>query len=338
MRGAEARGAARRRHQVQYLRMRKLVILSALACLGALSAGAQSAKNYLGRWDVTVTSPNRTWGQWFEIVEQDGKLGGRIQPSGGAVRNIIDAKVEDGNLVITTAAAVNNAKGNRPAQTWVLSGDSGKLTGTQKNGDNVTAQIAAVRAPELKRPMPKAWTNPEPLFNGKDLTGWEPIGQNTSYWVARDGELVNDNPGDRQKPGANIKTTRKFDDFKLHIEVNCPEHGNSGIYLRGRYEIQVGTEGGSNPKNEMGAVYGYYPAGGNVPLNLGNWSVFDITLVGRYVTVVRDGVKIHDNVEIPGITGGVLDSNESEPGPFFLQGDHQGVIRFRNITISVPKQ
>jgi hypothetical protein len=87
----------------------------------------------------------------------------------------------------------------------------------------------------------------------------------------------------------------------------------------------------------MGAIYGYRAPDGNLPNGLGAWSAFDITLVGRTVTVVRDGVKIHDNAEIPGITGGVLDVNEGEPGPIYLQGDHQGVIRFRNITISVPK-
>jgi hypothetical protein len=189
--------------------------------------------------------------------------------------------------------------------------------------------------------MPKAWSTPVAIFNGKDLTGWEPIGNvQNNRWVARNGELVNDNPvveGQRGPGAANIKTTQKWQDFKLHIEVNCPEHGNSGIYLRGRYEIQVGTEGGSQPTHEMGAVYSYYPARGNLGLKLGEWTSFDITFVGRNVTVIRDGVKIHDNVEIPGPTGGALDSNEGDPGPFFLQGDHQGVIRYRNITISVPK-
>ena len=180
-----------------------------------------------------------------------------------------------------------------------------------------------------------------PLFNGKDLTGWEPIGNvNNNKWIARDGELVNDNPevpGQRNPGAANLKTTAKFQDFKLHIEVNCPEHGNSGIYLRGRYEIQVGTEGGSQPDHEMGAVYSHYPPPAGAELGLGKWTSFDITFVGRHVTVLRDGKMYHNNVEIPGPTGGALDSNEAEPGPFFLQGDHHGVIRYRNITIAVPK-
>jgi Domain of Unknown Function (DUF1080). len=190
------------------------------------------------------------------------------------------------------------------------------------------------RAPELKRAAPKAWTKPEALFNGKDLTGWEPIGDPArSHWVAKDGDLLN------EEKGANLKTTRKFDDFKLHIELNCPgEHCNSGIYLRGRYEIQVGTEGGKLPSHEMGAVYGYIPPSVEMPMKNGEWQSFDITLVGRTLTVVRDGVTIHNKVEIPGITGGALDSHESEPGPFFLQGDHTGGMRYRNITVSVPKK
>ena len=150
---------------------------------------------------------------------------------------------------------------------------------------------------------------------------------------------MNDNPiveGAARGPGAaNIKTTGKYQDFKLHIEVNCPEHGNSGIYLRGRYEVQVGTEGGKLPDHEMGAIYSHYPPPADVPLNLGKWTSFDITLVGRHVTVVRDGKVYHNNVEIPGPTGGALDSNEAEPGPFFLQGDHHGVIRYRTIPVQV---
>jgi hypothetical protein len=143
--------------------------------------------------------------------------------------------------------------------------------------------------------------------------------------------------GQRGPSAANIKTTQKWQDFKAHFEVNCPEHGNSGFYLRGRYEIQIGTEGGTQPTHEMGAVYSHFAPAGNIGNKLGQWTSFDVTFVGRYLTVMRDGIKIHDNVEIPGPTGGALDSNESEPGPFFLQGDHQGVIRYRNITISVPK-
>jgi len=91
---------------------------------------------------------------------------------------------------------------------------------------------------------------------------WEPIGDvENNKWVARDGELVNDNPevpGHNVHGAANIRTTEKFQDFKLYIEVNCVEGGNSGIYMHGRYELQVGTEGGKIPSHEMGAIYSWY--------------------------------------------------------------------------------
>jgi len=225
------------------------------------------------------------------------------------------------------------AAGRGPEIDWDLTASGDSLSGVQKQGDNAETKIAGVRAPKLDRPMPMAWTAPEPLFNGKDLTGWEPVNNPAnSKWVVKDGTLFNT---DR---GSNIRTTKTFQDFKLHIEVNCPEHCNSGIYLRGRDEIQVGTEGGTQPSHEMGALYGFQAPSVDMPMGSGEWQVLDITLVGRHVTVVRNGKTIHDNLEIPGITGGALDSNEAEPGPIFLQGDHDGGMAYRNITMSVPKQ
>jgi len=309
----------------------------ALSLLLLCPLAAQDAKPFLGRWDLTLTpARGNPYPQWMELTEKDGKIEGRVQPRGGAWRPVTGVTVANGHLVVPVAPA-----GRGPATTWDFTVAGSGLSGVEKRGENEGPKIAAVRAPLLNRPMPKAWSAPESLFNGKDLTGWEPIGNvQNNKWVARDGELVNDNPevpGQRNPGAANIKTTRKFQDFKLHVEVNCPEGGNSGIYLRGRYELQVGTEGGTQPSHEMGAIYSYYPPPANSQLGLGKWTAFDVTFVGRHVTVLRDGVMYHDNVEIPGPTGGALDSNEAEPGPFFLQGDHHGVIRYRNITVQVPK-
>jgi hypothetical protein len=318
--------------------MQKLLALAAIAAALPFAAAAQNAKAFLGRWNFTVTpATGNSWPQWMELLEKDGKLEGRVQPRGGGWKPILGAKVDGKKLIVEVAAA-----GRGPAINWELTSPAkNQLAGVEKRGTEDGPKLAGVRAPKLDRKMPKAWTEPRALFNGKDLTGWEPIGNvSNNKWVARDGELVNDNPqqrGQRGPSAANIKTTEKFQDFKLHIEVNCPDHGNSGIYLRGRYEIQVGTEGGKLPDHEMGAVYSHYPPPANAELNLGKWTSFDITFVGRRVTVVRDGKVYHGNVEIPGPTGGALDGNESEPGPFFLQGDHYGVIRYRNITVSVPK-
>jgi hypothetical protein len=217
-----------------------------------------------------------------------------------------------------------------PATVWVLTSEGEMFSGTQSTGE-ATAKIAGVRAPKLDRKAPKKWSDPEPLFNGKDLTGWKPMGKRKdSFWMVENGELVNKQSGD------NLRTERMFQDFKLHIDYNVPEHGNSGLYLRGRYEIQIGTEGGARPLTEMGAIYGFFKQAVDLPLKLGEWQSYDVTLVGRTVTVLRNGVKIHDNVEIPGITGGAIDSHEAEPGPIWLQGDHQGLLRFRNITVQTP--
>jgi hypothetical protein len=318
--------------------MQKLFIVAIAAAVLPWTAGAQDAKPFLGRWDMTVTpATGSAYPQWMELVEKNGKIEGRVQPRGGGWLPIDGAKAGSGKIIVAVSS------GSGAAITWILTpSGADRLTGVEKRGDTDGPALVGVRAPKLDRPMPKSWTKPRAIFNGKDLTGWEPIGNvQNNKWIARDGELVNDNPvveGKRGPGAANLKSTEKFQDFKLHIEVNCPEHGNSGIYLRGRYEIQVGTEGGSQPTHEMGAVYSHYPPPAGAELGLGKWTSFDITLVGRHVTVLRDGKVYHDNVEIPGPTGGALDSNEAEPGPFFLQGDHHGVIRYRNITVSVPKK
>ncbi|MEO8657517.1 MAG: DUF1080 domain-containing protein [Bryobacteraceae bacterium] len=318
--------------------MQKLFIVAVAAAVLPWTVAAQDAKPFLGRWDMTVTpATGSPYPQWMELVEKNGKIEGRVQPRGGGWLPIDGAKASSGKVIVAVSS------GSDGAITWVLTADGpDRLTGVEKRGTADGPTLVGLRAPKLDRPMPKSWTKPRAIFNGKDLNGWEPIGNaQNNKWIARDGELVNDNPvveGKRGPGAANLKSTEKFQDFKLHIEVHCPEHGNSGIYLRGRYEIQVGTEGGSQPTHEMGAVYSHYPPPAGAELGLGKWTSFDITFVGRHVTVLRDGKVYHDNVEIPGPTGGALDSNESEPGPFFLQGDHHGVIRYRNITVSVPKK
>jgi len=255
--------------------MQKLIYLIALTAGAATTLLSESTKPFLGRWDMNVTpATGNPYPQWMELIDKDGKIEGRVQPRGGGWRPILGAKFESGKLIVAVAPA-----GRGPAVNWELaSPSSDKLEGIEKRGDTDGPTLAGVRAPKLDRPMPKAWSAPQPLFNGKDLTGWEPIGNvNNNKWIARDGELVNNNPevdGPRGPGAANLKTTAKFQDFKLHIEVTCPDHGNSGIYLRGRYEIQIGTEGGKLPDHEMGSVYSHYPPPAGADLGLARLSQF----------------------------------------------------------------
>jgi hypothetical protein len=235
-------------------------------------------------------------------------------------------------LTLTVSPAA--ASGNHPATVWELEATADELTGIQKHGDDSTS-LKGVRAPDLKRNPPKAWTKPEPLFNGKNLDGWEPIGDKTkSHWVVKDGLLVN------EASGANIRSKHEFEDFKLHFEVNCPESANSGFYLRGRYEVQLEYEPANSEPMErsMGSIYGRLAPSSQLPRTPGKWETFDVTLVGRTVTVVRNGVTVIDAKEIEGITGGALDANEGKPGPFYIQGDHTGGLEFRNITVAEPKK
>jgi hypothetical protein len=299
----------------------------ALAAM-ATSAGPQPRNNpFTGRWDITVTTSRDSYPDWMDVVDNSGDLQIRVQPRSGTVRPVSGVKLDGGHLTfILTPASKEN-----PAVAWDLTADGDQLSGTESRGTTANS-LAAVRAPELKRDPPAKWSDPEPLFNGKDLTGWEPIGTAVSRWTAEDGLLVN------TAHGANLKTTRKFDDFKLHIEFNCPHDGNSGVYLRGRYEVQVEYEPpeANDRFHTIGSIYGFIAPSVDLPRTPGQWETYDVTLVGRNVTVVRNGVTTIDHQEIPGITGGALDAHEDEPGPFYLQGDHNGRLQFRNITIALP--
>lgn len=348
--------------------MRRLYVTLALAAAALLPALSQRAGNpFVGRWNMTVTSASDRFPSWMEAVEQEGNLQVRVQGRTGNVNPAAAVKMDGARLIVTVTAAVpaREADENRPAAparpelVWELTGKGGNLTGTQRQGDRQW-QLTGVRAPALQRAAPASWGDPEPLFNGKDLTGWTAInntpeaitGAFTNNWIAKDGELVN------QSRGSNLRTVRTFDDFKLHAEFYCLAGCNSGIYLRGRYELQVtpppqparagapgGGPGGSggapspsprNPFLGIGSIYGQLGPS-TPPASQPGWQTYDVTLAGRRVTVVFNGVTIIEKQEIPGITGGALDSNEAEPGPIYLQGDHPGSVRYRNLTISLPK-
>src|SRR5215468_8672165 len=103
-----------------------------------LPAFPQAKNPFLGRWDLKLTSPSSSWPQWMEIVEKDGKLDGRIQPRGGAVRPIVAARVENSHLLITVGSATQRAA----EMTWDLTVSGDKLSGTQKQGESADTTIA----------------------------------------------------------------------------------------------------------------------------------------------------------------------------------------------------
>jgi hypothetical protein len=155
-------------------------------------------------------------------------------------------------------------------------------------------------------------------------------------FMAKDGILVNDpkqpENGDRISYG-NIRTKQEFKDFNLKLEVNVPEGSNSGVYLRGLYEIQVvDSYGKSVDSHNMGALYSRVTPSMAAEKQAGEWQSMDITLVDRHVTVILNGKKIIDNEPALGPTGGAISADVLAPGPVFLQGDH-GSVSYRNIVL-----
>ncbi len=278
-----------------------------------------------GRWDLTVNMDGRMAPSWLE-VRHTGVNGyfGRFVADGGSARPISKVEFKDGKLSFHIPA-----QWERTDKELVVEGTlaDGKLSGTMVTTYGKTYTWVGEPAPKLWREKAPKWGAPITLFNGKDLTGWEALGK-TNQWIVEDGVLKS------PKSGANIRTSKTFNDFKLHIEFKYPKGSNSGVYLRGRYEIQIEDNKGKEPMSlYLGGIYGFIDPWLNMAKEAGEWQSYDVELVGRMVTVKANGTTIIYKQEIPGVTGGALDSKEGEPGPIMMQGDH-GPIEFRNIVLT----
>jgi len=308
---------------------RRLVICAAAilsSCVWA-SASSDSSKAFLGRWDLTLKAPDREYPSWLELREENGALKAQMVGRWGNARPLPKAELSKGRLIFVSPKEEEDAKADLVFE-GTLKGKS--LSGTVNGPDGKTWQWTGVPAPALKRSKEPKWGKSIDLFNGKDLTGWKSLDPKaTKTWKVEDGSLVT--PGN----GPELIYDGKFEDFKLHVEFNCAENSNSGIYLRGRYEVQVETDSlDEPPSHHMGGVYGFLAAQPEQPRKPGEWQTYDITLVGRMITVVQNGVKIIDNKEIPGITGGALNSHEELPGPIYLQGSEKGRVTYRKIVLT----
>lgn len=172
-----------------------------------------------------------------------------------------------------------------------------------------------------------------PLFNGQDLTGWKlrrPDGQQS--WSVKDGVLVNDVPPGGH--GTDLVTGEKYWNYIVRFEYMIPKGANSGFYMRGRHEIQIldDFEKGRADDSGNGSIYKHTAPSKFVSRKAGEWQTVEATIIGNKITVLLNGEKIHDAVEVDRATGSEIDNKVNEPGPIFLQGDH-GTVSFRNIRI-----
>lgn len=306
------------------------LMVAAAGYSGALAQSGTASDALLGRWDLVVQRGAQTSPSWLE-VERSGTatLVGLFVGSGGSARPIAKIDFTDG----TFRFAIPPQWDRDPRDITFegrLEGD--RITGSMTMGDGQKTTWSGTRAPSLRRAAPPAWGEPITLFNGKALDGWRPAGGGESQWSAVDGILRN------PKRGANLATVQKFEDFKLHLEFRVPKGENSGVYLRGRYELQVDDAAGLEPSSHhLGGLYGFIAPSENVARAAGEWQTMDATLVGRMLTYTLNGTMVICNREIPGITGGALDSAEADPGPLLLQGDH-GPVDYRNIVITPAKR
>jgi hypothetical protein len=291
------------------------------------SPSGVSAKAFLGRWDLTLESSGHEYPSWLELRDENGQLKAEMVGRWGNARPLPSAEVTDGHLKFVSPKEEEGSKADLVFE-GTLKGRL--LSGTLNGPDGKTWSWTGRRAPSLRRTGTPKWGTPGTLFNGKDLAGWhESVPGASPKWKVENGLLIT--PGE----GPELINNSKFEDFKLHVEFNCGPESNSGVYLRGRYEVQVETDSITDPPNRrIGSIYGFIAPQPELPRTPDKWQTYDITLIGRRVTVVHDGQTVIDNKEIPGITGGALDSHEGLPGPIYLQGSEKGHVMFRNIVLT----
>lgn len=312
--------------------------LLATACASPPADEAGSAVSpdaFVGRWDITVETPEGSYPSWLELTREGEGFAGRFVGRSGHARPVPEISVEGSTLRFSLPKQYEQMEEDL---SFVAELSDGELSGTTNANAPPGAALAwtGVRAPELPAPETVEWGEPIALFDGESLAGWHLMDpEEDEFWKVIDGILVNDvvDEGDVGE-GTGLISDREFRDFRLHVEFQYPKGSNSGIYLRGRYEVQIIDGHGREPgSRNVAGVYGFLTPTSNPAKPAGEWQSMDITLIGRRVTVVFNGETVIEDQEIPGITGGALDANEGEPGPLFIQGDH-GPISFRSIVVT----
>jgi hypothetical protein len=326
------------------------VIFLILCFTGVSVPAAKTANPFIGRWALTI--PDGGAG-WLGVEQKYGGLNASILWGGGSVVRMASAYVDGDTLHVTRLYDVERKDADGTV-VWEdtftetilakVSGDILHLTQIRprSNGKGVNRkEFTGKRIPPLppKPDLSKVkYGKPIVLFNGTNLDGWKLTnpGQ-TNGWSVEDGVLINrpvQQEGKRHISYGNLRTVAEFEDFNLKLEVNVPRRGNSGVYLRGIYEVQVSNSYGRGlNSHNMGAIYSRIKPIVNAEKPTGRWQTMNITLIDRHVTVELNDKIIIDNEPLLGCTGGAMWSDQFRPGPIYLQGDHTA-INYRNIVLT----
>lgn len=309
-------------------------------------AQEESVESFLGMWALTLDYENNSAG-WLEVRQEDGYLDADLLWRWASVYPVGHTMVLGDNLLLVQGREVTKKKAGEADRKlhWVQWYEISKkgedrIEGLASfpNRDGIgleTVSFTGMRIPP-EGPPPKIkksmFGDPVELLNGVDLEGWELNEKDAKNgWSMVDGVLVN-NP-ERGARYGNLRTTATFEDFNLKLEVNVPKGSNSGVYLRGIYEVQVmDSHGKELDSHNMGGLYSRITPSEAAEKPAGEWQTMDITLYKRYLTVKLNGITIIDNQPVKGVTGGALTSDQFVPGPILLQGDH-GKVSYRNIVL-----
>jgi hypothetical protein len=294
----------------------------------AQAASAPGADAYLGRWNVKITdaAENRAGGG-FEIERgKDGGLTGAIVWRWGSFAPVKSVELKDAVLRM-----VREDEPGKPEQ-FEARLEDGRLRGSVRYADGKVQRFEGRRAPALVAQAAPVWGAPVTLFDGKTLAGWRLRDKDARMgWAVVNGELAVVEPAGN----ADLVSERVFQDQKLHVEFNVEPKSNSGVYVRGRYEVQILD----NPDDKMaldthgcGSVYSRIAPKTKAAKVAGEWQTLDVEMVGRQVKVVLNGTEVVNGI-VDGITGGAYSPFEDEAGALMLQGDH-GKVRFRNVVVT----
>ena len=325
------------------------VVMGALYCTKVSGDKMTTVEPFLGRWALHLPGG----AGWLEVRQEKDYIDADILWYGGSVVPVDNVYIDGDALVVTRNRRVEREKdaNGEPKRVqnattflkFVLVGEelSGKVLTPKSNGLGLevteftgTKIPALPKCPDLSKVK---YGEAIELFNGKDLTGWTLTDEKrTNGFSVKDGVLVNDPVQKEGQPHihyGNLKTVQKFEDFNLKLQVNVPKGSNSGIYLRGIYEVQV-LDSYKKPldSHHMGAIYSRITPSVAAEKPAGQWQDVDITLCDRHATVVLNGKTIIDNQPLLGVTGGALTADEFIPGPIYLQGDH-GKVMYRKMVL-----
>ncbi len=316
----------------------KTSISALVASLMALSSALPAAENpFIGSFALTIPGGGAGW---LGVEAKDGQLSSSVLWGGGSVVPTASTKIDGGKLIVTREHKSKEGKISTETITAALDGEAMKLSTVKHNPDGKQmgqpAEFSGKRIAALP-PRPDLskvkFGEPVQLLNGKDLAGWRLLKEGDNGWSMVDGVLQNRVVKAKDKHFANLRTDAEFEDFNLKLEVRTQENSNSGIYLRGIYEVQI-MESFGRPldSHHMGALYSRITPAVAAEKPVGEWQTLDITLVDRHLTVILNGKTIIDNQPVLGCTGGAMTSDEFKPGPIYLQGDHTN-IDYRNMVL-----